>query len=51
MDLYDELMDQEHFTLKPDIIRHQEAIWEVYEVKSEKAKNVLMGAAHENLQY
>jgi hypothetical protein len=51
MDLYDELMDRERFTLKPDIIHCQEAIWEVYEVKSEKAKNILMGAAHESLRY
>jgi hypothetical protein len=51
MDLYNELMDQEHFMLRSDIICHQEAIWEQYEIKSEKARNVLMGAAHENLRY
>jgi hypothetical protein len=51
MNLYNELMNQERFTLRSDIICHQEAIWEQYEIKSEKARNVLMGAAHENLQY
>jgi hypothetical protein len=51
MDLYDELMDQKHFTLRPDIIRRQEAIWELYEVTSEKARNILMGGAHGGLQY